>query len=212
MSICELNMRLVPTPALLILLHFTSIRFAPPLVISEEDLMKAVKIIGECLRDLDLVRMLMWHRFSLRSCWRSVSSMRFQVSPKKRGVSEKYSTISSHGRRMGRYQVPYYLICTYPMQLDTAPMCIVVNVSMRLLRLEPSSRRWAYADCRWSVVIPLLSTLSDMASGQFTMIMVKRNFDVRCDLSLPLPPSTPETDEDRTDGRDKSPPNCREAR
>ena len=32
-----------------------SVRFAPPLVISEEDLMKAVKIIGECLVDLDKV-------------------------------------------------------------------------------------------------------------------------------------------------------------
>ena len=32
-----------------------SIRFAPPLVISEEDLMKAVQIIGECLKDLDTV-------------------------------------------------------------------------------------------------------------------------------------------------------------
>ncbi|KZP05378.1 ornithine-oxo-acid aminotransferase [Athelia psychrophila] len=33
--------------------HINTIRFAPPLVISEEDLMKAVKIIGECLVDLD---------------------------------------------------------------------------------------------------------------------------------------------------------------
>ncbi|KAK7447107.1 ornithine aminotransferase [Stygiomarasmius scandens] len=33
--------------------HVNIIRFAPPLVISEEDLMKAVKIIGECLEDLD---------------------------------------------------------------------------------------------------------------------------------------------------------------
>ena len=32
-----------------------SIRFAPPLVITEEDLMKAVSIIGECLEDLDKV-------------------------------------------------------------------------------------------------------------------------------------------------------------
>lgn len=32
-----------------------SIRFAPPLVISEEDLMKAVAIIGECLSDIDKV-------------------------------------------------------------------------------------------------------------------------------------------------------------
>jgi len=33
--------------------HVNIIRFAPPLVISEADLMKAVKIIGECLADLD---------------------------------------------------------------------------------------------------------------------------------------------------------------
>lgn len=32
-------------------------RFAPPLVISEEDLRKAVKTIGECLVDLDVVRL-----------------------------------------------------------------------------------------------------------------------------------------------------------
>ncbi|KAJ3557635.1 hypothetical protein NM688_g1367 [Phlebia brevispora] len=35
--------------------HVNIIRFAPPLVISEEDLMKAVRIISECLRDLDKV-------------------------------------------------------------------------------------------------------------------------------------------------------------
>jgi len=35
--------------------HVNIIRFAPPLVISEEDLMKAVKIIGECLADLDKI-------------------------------------------------------------------------------------------------------------------------------------------------------------
>ncbi|CAK5271232.1 unnamed protein product [Mycena citricolor] len=33
--------------------HVNIIRFAPPLVISEEDLLRAVKIIGECLVDLD---------------------------------------------------------------------------------------------------------------------------------------------------------------
>jgi ornithine--oxo-acid transaminase len=33
--------------------HVNIIRFAPPLVISEEDLKEAVKIIGECLIDLD---------------------------------------------------------------------------------------------------------------------------------------------------------------
>ncbi|KAF7795106.1 hypothetical protein EIP86_006251 [Pleurotus ostreatoroseus] len=33
--------------------HVNIIRFAPPLVISEEDMLKAVDIIGECLRDLD---------------------------------------------------------------------------------------------------------------------------------------------------------------
>lgn len=32
-----------------------SIRFAPPLVISEEDLRKAIKIIGESLAELDEV-------------------------------------------------------------------------------------------------------------------------------------------------------------
>jgi len=31
------------------------IRFAPPLVISEEDLAKAVKIIGDCLLDFDVL-------------------------------------------------------------------------------------------------------------------------------------------------------------
>ncbi|KAK0189409.1 ornithine-oxo-acid aminotransferase [Armillaria mellea] len=35
--------------------HVNIIRFAPPLVISEEDLLKAVRIIGECLDDLDKV-------------------------------------------------------------------------------------------------------------------------------------------------------------
>ncbi|KAG6811506.1 ornithine aminotransferase [Tricholoma furcatifolium] len=33
--------------------HVNIVRFAPPLVISEEELKKAVKIIGECLEDLD---------------------------------------------------------------------------------------------------------------------------------------------------------------
>ncbi|KAK0440063.1 putative ornithine aminotransferase [Armillaria borealis] len=35
--------------------HVNIIRFAPPLVISEEDLLKAVRIIGKCLEDLDKV-------------------------------------------------------------------------------------------------------------------------------------------------------------
>jgi ornithine--oxo-acid transaminase len=35
--------------------HVNTIRFAPPLVIEEADLKKAVKIIGECLKDLDSV-------------------------------------------------------------------------------------------------------------------------------------------------------------
>lgn len=35
--------------------HVNIVRFAPPLVISEEDLAKAVKIIGECLADLDVL-------------------------------------------------------------------------------------------------------------------------------------------------------------
>ena len=33
----------------------TSIRFAPPLVISEAELLKAVRILGESLEDLDKV-------------------------------------------------------------------------------------------------------------------------------------------------------------
>ncbi|KAJ7607517.1 ornithine-oxo-acid aminotransferase [Roridomyces roridus] len=33
--------------------HVNIVRFAPPLVIAEEDLQRAVKIIGECLKDLD---------------------------------------------------------------------------------------------------------------------------------------------------------------
>ncbi|GAW06750.1 ornithine aminotransferase [Lentinula edodes] len=33
--------------------HVNIIRFAPPLVISEEDLLKSVKVLGECLNDLD---------------------------------------------------------------------------------------------------------------------------------------------------------------
>ncbi|KAJ6578727.1 pyridoxal phosphate-dependent transferase [Mycena vulgaris] len=33
--------------------HVNIVRFAPPLVISEEDLLRAVRIIGECLEDLD---------------------------------------------------------------------------------------------------------------------------------------------------------------
>ena len=32
-----------------------SVRFAPPLVISDEDMKEAVKIIGECLVDFDQV-------------------------------------------------------------------------------------------------------------------------------------------------------------
>ena len=45
-------------------LSANSIRFAPPLVISEEDLMKAVKIIAEALQDLDKVRALTISRFA----------------------------------------------------------------------------------------------------------------------------------------------------
>jgi len=33
--------------------HVNIVRFAPPLVIEEKDLEEAVKIIGECLIDLD---------------------------------------------------------------------------------------------------------------------------------------------------------------
>jgi ornithine--oxo-acid transaminase len=36
--------------------HVNIIRFAPPLVISEEDLDRAVRILKECLEDLDTVR------------------------------------------------------------------------------------------------------------------------------------------------------------
>ena len=35
---------------------FFSIRFSPPLVISDEEMHKAIKIIGACLNDLDKVR------------------------------------------------------------------------------------------------------------------------------------------------------------
>ncbi|ORX35694.1 putative ornithine-oxo-acid transaminase [Kockovaella imperatae] len=35
--------------------HINIIRFAPPLVISEEDIRKAVKIIGECLEEFDTI-------------------------------------------------------------------------------------------------------------------------------------------------------------
>ncbi|KII83657.1 hypothetical protein PLICRDRAFT_47139 [Plicaturopsis crispa FD-325 SS-3] len=35
--------------------HVNIIRFAPPLVISEEDLLRAVKIIAQCLKDLDVL-------------------------------------------------------------------------------------------------------------------------------------------------------------
>jgi len=33
--------------------HINIVRFAPPLVIEEEDLRRAIKVIGECLQDLD---------------------------------------------------------------------------------------------------------------------------------------------------------------
>lgn len=52
------SITLLSSPVLIPASH--SIRFAPPLVISEEDLMKAVRIIGECLEDLDKVS---GHRF-----------------------------------------------------------------------------------------------------------------------------------------------------
>ena len=39
----------------LIVLFNSSVRFAPPLVISEEDMKESVKIIGECLLDFDQV-------------------------------------------------------------------------------------------------------------------------------------------------------------
>lgn len=40
---------------LIVCMYACSVRFAPPLVIAEEDLLRAVKIIGECLTDLDEV-------------------------------------------------------------------------------------------------------------------------------------------------------------
>lgn len=64
-----------------------SIRFAPPLIIDEEDLKKAVKIIGKCLAQLDVVSFsfVLWlladhawkgwdytrRRLSLNICWYS---------------------------------------------------------------------------------------------------------------------------------------------
>jgi ornithine--oxo-acid transaminase len=36
--------------------HFESIRFTPPLVISEEDLQQAIEVIRQALIDLDQVR------------------------------------------------------------------------------------------------------------------------------------------------------------
>jgi hypothetical protein len=57
---------------------FYSVRFAPPLVISEEDLMKAVKIIAECLVDLD--RVSVWQSCpSLLSFFRAVVDANFFV-------------------------------------------------------------------------------------------------------------------------------------
>ncbi|KAJ7200571.1 hypothetical protein GGX14DRAFT_466456, partial [Mycena pura] len=47
--------------------HVNIVRFAPPLVITEEDLLRAVRIIGECLTDLDLVRLLVCSPFSCSS-------------------------------------------------------------------------------------------------------------------------------------------------
>ena len=38
------------------LMSWRSIRFAPPLVIEEEDLRKAINVIAEALKDLDEVR------------------------------------------------------------------------------------------------------------------------------------------------------------
>ncbi|KAJ7055319.1 hypothetical protein C8F01DRAFT_1258923 [Mycena amicta] len=35
--------------------HVNIIRFAPPLVIEETDLLRAVEVLGECLRDLDVL-------------------------------------------------------------------------------------------------------------------------------------------------------------
>lgn len=49
-----------------------SIRFSPPLVISEEDLQKAVEIIRQALIDLDQVRLSSHFRFSFQTAHASL--------------------------------------------------------------------------------------------------------------------------------------------
>ena len=38
--------------------HVNTIRIAPPIVISEEDLLSGIRIIGECLAELDTVEII----------------------------------------------------------------------------------------------------------------------------------------------------------
>jgi hypothetical protein len=45
-----------------------SVRFAPPLVIEEEDLLRAIRIIGECLEDLDNVGIFCSYCLSSLTC------------------------------------------------------------------------------------------------------------------------------------------------
>ena len=53
MRICEWLFLSLPLSCLRVFLN--RIRFTPPLVISEEDLADAVKIIGECLVDINVL-------------------------------------------------------------------------------------------------------------------------------------------------------------
>lgn len=76
-----------------------SIRFSPPLVISEEDLQKSVGVIRQALIDLDKVRLSFF--FSALSCtqahFRSVgSSRKFQARSKARKVSGMRSVIEGY--------------------------------------------------------------------------------------------------------------------
>jgi hypothetical protein len=58
----------------------SSVRFAPPLVIEEEDLRKSIKIIGECLEDLDKVCTFCLLSLAIvPTCFRLCSWMSFQV-------------------------------------------------------------------------------------------------------------------------------------
>lgn len=55
MSICEFSLFFLLFDGIELIDGGCSVRFAPPLVIEEEDLRRAVKVIGECLEDLDNV-------------------------------------------------------------------------------------------------------------------------------------------------------------